>query len=99
MEANLLSIQKLVTADGRRCKYSVELSGVNDEDRKAIVAAIEDREKASLVEFCQWSTEWKTFYIKEHLEFRMQRILQLVLIAPVDMNPTGIGCFILSIIS
>ncbi len=99
MNADLLSIQKIVTADGRRNRYLLELSGMSEEDRKAVIAAIEDRSEASKVEFNQWSREWKTFYLPETTEFRMMQVIDLVLIAPLDMDPTGIGCFILSIVS
>ena len=99
MNANLLSVQLIAQVDKRRNKYVVELSGVNKEDRKTLISLIEDRVKASCVEFCLWSREWKLFYNKDVPEFRMVPVLDIVLVAPFDMDPTGIGCFILSIIS
>ena len=99
MNANLFSVQVIGQVDKMRNKCVVELLGVNEEDRKTLISLIEDRENASCVEFCQWSREWKLFYNKDLPEFRMVQVLDIVLVAPFDMDPTGIGCFILSIIS
>lgn len=97
-EMKLLSIQRLVTSEGRRSKFIVELTFSSEEDRKSVIAQIEDRQLQSQIEFYQWSREWKTFYNEAQKEFRMMQVLELILIAPFDMDPTGIGCFILDII-
>lgn len=94
----LISIQRCPTADGRRGRYTVELSDANEESRKVLIARIEDLRSQSLVEFQGWSREWKTFYIPSMTEFRAKQVLHLTLSCPEDMEATGIGCFILSLI-
>lgn len=97
MRLELLYINSLCLLQGRE-QFEVAVSAPDEEGRRALISQIEDREEQSHIRFKGFRKSVLTLYNPETKSFRQVRSLLLSLAAPMEIGPSGVGCFMLDLI-